>query len=77
MNDIKTPGEYIGGWIEGWAIDKAQSGLESFVLDLITATPILVGVSIGVYALLNMVSSKLAKLGVFTVFAYGSLVIIV
>lgn len=57
-------------------VDKIKSGYADFLVDYLSAFPILIGVSIGVYALLNMISSKLANLGVGGVFVYGALVII-
>lgn len=52
--------------------DKLLSG---FITDLIASFPILIGVSFGVYALLQMVSKRLANLGVIGVFIYGALII--
>lgn len=69
MFDFKSPAEYGLDWIT----DKLIS---DFVTDFIAAFPILIGVSIGVYALVSMVSSKLAKVGVVGVFLYGALVVI-
>ncbi|MFD2209358.1 hypothetical protein ACFSMW_06510 [Virgibacillus halophilus] len=57
-------------------VDKIKSGFADIAADYITAFPIMVGVSIAVYALVSMFSSKLAKLGVVGVFAYGALVVI-
>ena len=71
--EFKAPGEYVGEWIVG----KVQSGLENYVIDFITVSPILLGVSVGVYGLFNMFSSKLAKFSVFLVLLYGFLVIVV
>ena len=72
MFEIKAPAEYGMEWIT----NKIKSGLSDMVADYITALPILIGVSIGVYALLNMISEKLAKLGVVGVFLYGGLIIL-
>lgn len=56
--------------------DKIKSGITDLVADYITAIPILLGVSVAVYAVCNMFSSKLANLSVFGVFVYGALVIL-
>lgn len=58
-------------------IDNLSNGFESFIIDLITVSPILAGVSIGVYALIGMVSKTLAKFGVAGVFLYGALIIVI
>lgn len=69
MFGLKSPAEYGLEWIT----DQFITG---FVSNLIIAFPILVGVSIGVYALVQMFSKRLASLGVVGVFLYGSLIII-
>jgi|GEM_PF-3942152 len=51
--------------------------LGGFVTDFLAAFPILIGVSIGVYALISMISSKLAKTGVAGVFLYGTLIVLI
>lgn len=68
MFDIKSPA--------AWVTDKIKSGATDLVISYIESLPILLGVSIGVYALLGMFSKSLAKLGVVSVFAYGGLIII-
>jgi len=60
-----------------WLVDKMKSGLTDMALDYISALPILLGVSIGVYALLSMFSKRLASLGVFGVLGYGVLIVII
>ena len=62
--------------VNDWLTSKLQNGLESFIADYITALPILIGVSIGVYALIAMMSKGLAKIGVMGVFVYGGLIIL-
>lgn len=64
------------GPITYWVESKIKGGLTDMVTDYISAAPIMIGVSIGVYALCNMVSSKLAKIGVFGVFAFGASVVV-
>lgn len=70
---IKSPASYGLDWLT----DKLKDGITELAISYITALPIMVGVAIGVYALVNMVSSKLAKLGVVGVFVYGALVVII
>lgn len=57
--------------------DHLQEGMIDFVVDFITVFPILAVVSLGVYALVGMLSKRLANAGVMGVFVYGALVIIV
>lgn len=64
------------GPVTYWVETKIKGGLTDMVTDYISAAPIMIGISIGVYALLNMFSSKVAKLGVIGVFLYGGLVVI-
>lgn len=63
----------VGGFIYEKFIG---GGIEHFVSHYIMALPVLVGVSIGVWGLLNMVSSKLATWGVGFVMALGALMIL-
>lgn len=72
FNDIFTKGPVVRGW--ELALDKIKEGAADIVINYIEALPVILGVSIGVYALINMFSSKLAKLGVVAIFAYGGLV---
>lgn len=72
MFDFKSPAAYGLDWIT----DKLKEGMADFLVDFIGAFPILIGVSLGVYALVSMISSKLAKMGVVGVFVYGALVVI-
>ncbi|MGM8215192.1 hypothetical protein ACLIA0_06385 [Bacillaceae bacterium W0354] len=60
-----------------WVSDKVKDAIVNFTADFITITPLLIGVSIGVYALINMFSSRLASLAVKGVFVYGALLVIV
>jgi murein DD-endopeptidase MepM/ murein hydrolase activator NlpD len=63
--------------IGGFLFDKLiQSRIEHFIADFIVSLPILVGVSLAVWALLNMVSSRLATAGVVGVFLIGGLVLL-
>ncbi|MEN2468226.1 hypothetical protein, partial [Ornithinibacillus sp. JPR2-1] len=64
---------YVGEWIG----TKIKEGMTNIALDYISAIPILVGVSIGVYALLAMFSKTFAKFGVIGVFSYGLIVVVV
>lgn len=56
---------------------KIKNGITDITLDYISAIPIMIGVSIAVYALCSMISKTLAKLGVIGVFVYGTLIVIV
>ena len=69
---MESPMSFVSNWIT----DQLVNGLESFLLDLIVSLPILIGVSIGVYVLIGMVSKTLAKFGVGCVFVYGGLIIL-
>lgn len=68
MFDIQSPA--------AWVADKIKEGVTNHLVDYISALPIILGVSIGVYALVSMISKTLAKLGVVGVFIYGGLVAI-
>lgn len=72
LSNMKAPVEILNDWM----VSKFTNGLESFISDYISALPILLGVSIGVYALIAMMSKSLAKLGVVAVFLYGMIVVI-
>jgi len=74
VNEFLSKGPAIHG-VE-WISEKIKSGMTDILADYITVIPILIGVSIPVYALLNMISKSLAKLGVVTVFIYGWLVVV-
>jgi hypothetical protein len=69
MLDIKGPVIYGVEWIT----DKLVSG---FIDSFIASLPLMIGLSIAVYALLQMISRRLANLGVIGVFVYGALVAI-
>lgn len=60
----------------GKLADYLKEGMTDFIIDYTTAFPILAVISLGVYALVGMISKRLANLGVVGVFLYGSLVII-
>ncbi|KAA0565357.1 M23 family metallopeptidase [Bacillus sp. CH30_1T] len=61
--------------IKGWLYEKViGGGIEHWIENYLISLPILVGVSIGVFALLNMVSKRLANLGVILTFILGGLV---
>jgi hypothetical protein len=63
--------------IGGFLFDKfIQTRIEHFISDFIISLPLMVGVAFGVWALLNMVSSRLATAGVIGVFVLGGLVIL-
>lgn len=70
--EIKAPAEYAWEWIG----EKIKEGMTDIALEYISAIPILVGVSIPVYALCSMFSKTIAKLGVLGVFGYGFLVVL-
>lgn len=57
--------------------EKIKEGIADIAVDYISAIPIMLGVSIGVYALISMISRRLANLGVVGVFLYGALIVIV
>lgn len=56
--------------------DKAKSGITDIAVDYITAFPILIGVSLGVYAFASMFSKSFAKLWVMFNFAYGFIIVL-
>ena len=62
--------------VTDWITNKIQTSATELMLGYVTVLPIMIVVSIGVYVLLNMISSKLANLGVAGVFIYGFLVIL-
>lgn len=60
-----------------WIAQKILGdGLQHWIADYIVALPLLVGISIGVWGLLNMVHSRLATWGVMGVFVLGGLAVI-
>lgn len=69
---MKSPFEYVNGLIT----DKLKEGATDLVINYIESLPIILGVSIGVYALLGMFSKTLAKFGVIGIFLYGAVMII-
>lgn len=64
------------GPVTSLVINKIKEGASEIAVSYIESLPILLGVSIGVYALLNMISRSLAKLGVLGVFLYGGLIVV-
>ncbi len=77
------PFDSAGDWLKGlikkpfeWAGDQVKDIFVDLAIDYITVIPILTGVSIGVYALVNMFSKGLAKMSVVGVFGYGALLVI-
>lgn len=70
---MKSPFEYVNGWIT----DKIKEGATDLVINYIESLPIILGVSIGVYALIGMFSKTLAKFGVAGVFVYGALIVVI
>lgn len=56
---------------------KIKEGAADLAISYIDSLPIMLGVSIGVYALIAMFSKTLAKLGVAGVFIYGGLIILI
>lgn len=65
------------GIVTEYVINKIKSGATDIAADYISALPILFGVSIGVYALLGMISKTLAKFSVVGVFVYGAVIVII
>ena len=74
FNDIFTKGPIVRGW--EIATDKIKEGAADLAISYIDALPIMLGVSLGVYALTAMISKTLAKLGVAGVFIYGAWIIL-
>jgi len=70
---MKSPADYLGELI----VNKLKEGASNLLAEYISALPIILGVSLGVYALLGMISKTLAKLGVVGVFLYGALIVII
>lgn len=70
---VKAPASYAFDWLT----DKLKEGMTDFALNYISAIPVMIGVAIGVYALVSMFSSKLAKMGVVGVFLYGALIVVI
>lgn len=64
------------GPITELVLNKVKSGVTDMVVSYIEGLPIMLGVSIGVYALLSMISKTFAKLGVVFVFAYGAVIVV-
>lgn len=63
--------------VGGFFFEKLfANGLELWLQNYILALPVLVGVSIGVWGLLNMVNRSLANFGVGFVFVLGGLMVI-
>lgn len=58
----------------GWIYEKTiGEGLSHWITDFISVFPLLAVISVGVFALINMFSRSLAKLGVIGVFLLGAL----
>lgn len=75
--DIISQTESILPKIGGYLYEKfIGGGIEHWASNYIVALPFLVGVSVGVWGLLNMVNSKLASLGVWFVMIFGGIVVI-
>jgi hypothetical protein len=75
--DILTQTEGGIPKIGGYMYEKLiGGGLEHWISNYIMALPFLVGVSIGVWGLLNMVNSKIATWGVGFVMVFGGIVIV-
>lgn len=63
-------------YMAGKITDYLKESAINFIVDYITVFPLLAAISIGVYALISMISRRLASLGVIGVFIYGALVVI-
>lgn len=59
-----------------WIGEKVTGEVAEILVDVLTS-PVIVVLSIGVYALLQMFSRRLAKMGVIGVFIYGALVVLI
>ena len=67
--------DYPSAW--GWLGNKLASGfIQDWIANYMLVLPVLLGVSIGVWGLLNMISGRLANLGVGFVMVLGGLLII-
>ncbi|MCQ6275735.1 hypothetical protein JMM81_12290 [Bacillus sp. V3B] len=67
--------EYPSAW--DWLFEKVVSdGLQVWATNFITMIPLMVGTSIGVWGLLNMLHPRLATWGIAFVFILGGLAII-
>lgn len=65
----------IWEWLGGKFAEITIDGAVNFSADLALAFPIIAIVSGGVYALLNMVSKRIAKLGAIATMIYGVLIV--
>ncbi len=74
MNIFETKGIVVQ--FGEYVVNRIQENFHEMVLDYISVFPILIGVSFGVYALLQMMNKSLAKTGTILVFVYGALVVV-
>lgn len=80
MDPFKTVTDKLGDlamFPVEWTLDKIKGGIANFAAEYIAVVPVLAGVSVGAYALLNMFSHRLATLAVKGIFVYGALLVIV
>lgn len=80
MDPLKTVTDKLGDAVMfpvDWTMGKIKDMAINFANEFIIVTPVLVGISIGVYALFNMFSNRLATLAVKGVFIYGALLVLV
>lgn len=62
--------------ITDWITNKIKLGIADIIAEYISAFPILIGVSIAVYALVAMISKSFARIAVYIVFLYGFLIVL-
>ena len=65
------------GPITDVVFNKIKEGATDLLAEYISVLPILLGVAIGVYALVGMISKTLARLGVAGVLGYGVLIVMI
>lgn len=72
MFEWKGPAFGIGEFLT----NRFEQALANFTIDYIAGFPVMIGMALGVWGLLQMVNKKLASAGSILVFVYGALVVI-
>lgn len=72
---MKKPIDYLREYVEEKGKEIIVNAVTDFLMDFINVLPILAAVAFGTYVLFSLVSKSLAKIGVFCVFFYGSIVV--
>jgi len=62
--------------IKEWIGDFLKTGIQDWIAEFISVLPILVAVGVGVWALINMMSSRLANIGFTLVILSGGLMLL-